>query len=279
MLSNCAWCGSEFLDRVNFCPDCGNPVDSDAMRHRTASGVDDDRSVGDPEYRWVFLPSLPPGQWGVLAPVLGSMALLPTALLLASLALWLPIALTTVIATLLLAVVQLALVWILALRSWPLQLGLLGLGLPKRRLLIIVGACVATLIASLGFAQIYGMLVSFADLDFLMPPNLSQDLILPGAFAALSVIALGIVTPVAEEIFFRGFLMRGLANRWGIPAAVVVSAIVFAGLHFQPGVILPVFVTGALLGSLYWYTGSIWPCIAVHAGQNLFASVGLILAS
>ncbi len=207
------------------------------------------------------------------------MALLPTALLLASLALWLPLALTTVVATSLLAAAQIALVWLLGFRSWPVPLGLLGLGAPKRRLVIVVGACVLALFCSLGFAQGYSMLVSLVGLDYLLPPELTDDLLLPGAYAALSVIALGVITPIAEEIFFRGFVVRGLANRWGMPAAVVGSAAVFALLHFQPGVILPVFVTGTLLAALYWYTGSIWPGILVHAGQNLVATAGLILSS
>jgi membrane protease YdiL (CAAX protease family) len=131
--------------------------------------------------------------------------------------------------------------------------------------------------ASLGAIQVWVMAATALGLDVLIPGDLPSDLLLPGPFAALSVIALAVVTPVAEEIFFRGFVLRGFVNRWGVAPGIVLSAVVFAGLHFQPSVIVPVFITGLLLGWLYWHTGSIWPGIGVHAAQNLIATLGIVV--
>jgi membrane protease YdiL (CAAX protease family) len=47
--------------------------------------------------------------------------------------------------------------------------------------------------------------------------------------------------------------------------------LVFSAFHLAPGVLLPVFVTGLLLAWLYHRTGSLWPCMAAHAGQNAIA--------
>ena len=205
------------------------------------------------------------------------MALIPSAILVSLLALLLPLSVTTVVGTLLLAMVQLTLVWLLTTRAWPPQLKLFGLKRPNRPWWRVLLACAFTLAASLGGAQLYLMAVTALGLDFLVPPDLPDDLLLPGAYVIFTVIALAVVTPIAEEIFFRGFLLRGLVNRWGVAPGIIVSAAVFAALHFQPPVIAPVFITGLLLGALYWQTGSLWPGIFVHAGQNLIATLGIIL--
>ncbi len=215
--------------------------------------------------------------WGLAAPALGVMALIPSAILVSLLGLVLPLNATTAIATFLLGMVQLALVWLLTTRSWPVQPVLFGLKrptIPWWRALI-SGAFV--LGASLGGIQLYLMAVNWLGMAYLVPPDLPEDLLLPGASVVFTFVALAVITPIAEEIFFRGFLMRGLVNRWGVTPGVIASAVVFAGLHFQPPVLVPVFITGLLLGSLYWRTGSLWPGIVVHAAQNLIATLGIIL--
>ena len=76
-----------------------------------------------------------------------------------------------------------------------------------------------------------------------------------------------------------GSFLRGFSNRWRLAPALVASAAVFAALHLAPALLLPVFVTGLLLGFLYHRTGSLWPCIAVHAAQNLLAVLSAWLGS
>ena len=41
----------------------------------------------------------------------------------------------------------------------------------------------------------------------------------------------------------------------------------------DPGVLVPIFITGFLLAWLYHRTGSLWPNIVAHAGQNALALV------
>ena len=275
MLTNCVRCGSEPRPRANFCGRCGASL---------ADGAEPEPAPAPllPDAAPLLTDATPASdapQWGIGAAALGVGALFPSALLVSMLAFWLPLSWTTVIATILLASIQFALVWALAYRTWPPNLAALGLRWPRKSLLRALAASGLALVCSLGFAAAYGAVADLADLDFLVPPELPTGLLLPGEMAIISVAALAIVTPLAEEVFFRGFVMGGLASRWGQWPAVLVSAAVFATLHIQPSVILPVFVTGILLGVLYWYTGSIWPGILVHAGQNLIATLGLIFAS
>jgi membrane protease YdiL (CAAX protease family) len=114
-----------------------------------------------------------------------------------------------------------------------------------------------------------------------------------GAVAVASVSAL--VSPVAEEVFFRGLLYRCFRNRLAVaPASVLVGAM-FALVHteYSPAVLPELAVYGALLCLLYEHTGSLWPGIALDAfldvggleqaltGMNTlaFAAVALVVVA
>jgi uncharacterized protein len=73
--------------------------------------------------------------------------------------------------------------------------------------------------------------------------------------------------PVAEEVFFRGFLYRSLRNRMGIAPACLIAAALFALVHTQYPVSgrLVVGSFGVLMCLLYERTGSLLPGIAVHS--------------
>ena len=215
--------------------------------------------------------------WGFRQVALGVLALVPTALLISALATLLPLSVVTVLGTGILALAQLALVWLLAMRAWPPSLvspGLAGARMVRWRVVV---ASLLVFVANLGFAQLYTMGTMALGWDFLTPPDLPPNLLLPGGWVVFSVIGLAMATPVAEEIFFRGFVLRGLINSWGFVPALIVSSALFAAFHLQPGVIIPVFVTALLLGGLYRYTGSLRSCIAVHATQNLLAVATILL--
>lgn len=90
-----------------------------------------------------------------------------------------------------------------------------------------------------------------------------------GPFGVLLLALLVVVAaPLAEETFFRGFLLQGLARRFTFwPAAVVTSA-VFALAHVWWQLYLPIFVLGLAFAWLFWRTGSLWASIAAHATIN-----------
>ena len=216
--------------------------------------------------------------WGFRAVALGILALIPTALLAGAIAQLIPLAAATVVAATLLAAAQLALVWLLAMRAWPpsrAAIGLVRARIPPSRTL---AASIIAFGANLGFAWLYATATTALGWRFLTPPDLPSGLLLPGGWVVFSVIALAVATPIAEEIFFRGFVLRGLSNSWGFVPGLVASSALFAAFHIQPGVIIPIFVTALLLGGLYRYTGSVRPGIAVHAAQNLLAMATVMFA-
>lgn len=82
-----------------------------------------------------------------------------------------------------------------------------------------------------------------------------------------------VIAPVAEELFFRGFLYGALRNRLGPFAAAAAGGIVFGSLHVFTGLeaVPLLIVLGVILCLVYERTGSLYPCIGMHALNNALA--------
>ncbi len=91
----------------------------------------------------------------------------------------------------------------------------------------------------------------------------------PGLLIAL--LAAGVVAPLTEEVFFRGFVFGALRDRVGVWGAIALSALIFAAAHLQPYALPALFALGALLAWLYQLTGSLWPGIVMHSTINTVA--------
>lgn len=77
-----------------------------------------------------------------------------------------------------------------------------------------------------------------------------------------------IIAPIVEEIFFRGFVFGGLRPRYGWQRAALISAALFAVIHFVPTAVIPIFILGYIFAYLYHRSDSIWPAILMHAATN-----------
>lgn len=95
---------------------------------------------------------------------------------------------------------------------------------------------------------------------------------------AIVLAGVSIAAPLGEELFFRGFLQRGLELSRGGPRAIVVTAFVFSAFHLDPVGLTARFELGVFFGLLAWRAGSLWPAIAAHAANNLISSA-LFLAA
>lgn len=97
------------------------------------------------------------------------------------------------------------------------------------------------------------------------------------------VFAFGVVfvAPVAEELLFRGALLRALLRKTSPPVAVFISAFAFALLHVvgDPGTgyyISAFLLLGLVSGWRALRTGGISQSIALHAGFNLLAAILIV---
>jgi membrane protease YdiL (CAAX protease family) len=80
-----------------------------------------------------------------------------------------------------------------------------------------------------------------------------------------------LVAPLAEEFFFRGFLLRVLRERTNAAVAVIATGFAFGLVHLPSGdwrgmIILAMF--GIALCGLFLLTSSLLPCIMLHAFHN-----------
>ena len=89
-------------------------------------------------------------------------------------------------------------------------------------------------------------------------------------------VAIGILAPLAEEIVFRGAILRTLLdmvskkNHW---VAIFISAAVFGLIHGNEAQFINALLMGLLLGWMYYRTKSLVPCILMHWVNNTMAYV------
>lgn len=89
-------------------------------------------------------------------------------------------------------------------------------------------------------------------------------------------IALIVAAPLIEELFFRGFLIKGLAaSPIGVVGAVVLTSAAWALIHVQYDAysIGAIFVMGLILGAARIKTGSTILPIFLHSLANFVATV------
>lgn len=91
---------------------------------------------------------------------------------------------------------------------------------------------------------------------------------LPRFEAKYLVATLGsvVVAPIAEELFFRGYLLNLWTARRGIAFGVVASSIVFGAFHRQTALFAA--PMGLMFALIYLHYDSLWPSILVHAACN-----------
>jgi membrane protease YdiL (CAAX protease family) len=126
------------------------------------------------------------------------------------------------------------------------------------------------LLLNLAFNAVYSILLqTFAPeaLPDPIPPELQNA----SALWLVVVVALG--APITEEIYFRGFVFQGLAGSIGVVGAACASALLFGVVHALSGVaVIPVALFAGLVFAFVFYrTGSIWPSMLAHVGQNALA--------
>jgi len=90
----------------------------------------------------------------------------------------------------------------------------------------------------------------------------------------LAAVLVCVMAPIAEEFLFRGYIFTALRNWRGMWPAAIISGLIFGGIHAGSSPVeflVPLAIFGMLLCLLYVKTGSLYPCMAVHAVNNSIA--------
>ncbi len=132
-----------------------------------------------------------------------------------------------------------------------------------------------------GFAGVLVVIFGLGGLANLVPPDFPwgrgpPDLPSAG-FPYLVLILTGVgVAPVAEEVFFRGLVLRGLVARHASGRALLISAVIFGLAHIESlhrG--LAAAGLGMLLGWWFLRTRNLVVPVILHAGINAFVTIVL----
>lgn len=91
------------------------------------------------------------------------------------------------------------------------------------------------------------------------------------------LVLIGVLVPVWEELFFRGFLYKWFRNYWGVWPSIVLSALLFGVFHIIPLQILLAAIMGVALAWIYERSNTLWAPILMHAVNNLIVGVFAIL--
>jgi len=122
-------------------------------------------------------------------------------------------------------------------------------------------------------AAIYAYVALRFGVDFLLTPTVPKDILGEGWMVIVNLVAVVIWVPVAEEIFFRGFLLKTMLEQHTVYVAIPISSLLFALLHGRLGLIVPVFLSSVVISILFIRTRSLFPPILAHSTQNLVVSV------
>ncbi len=93
----------------------------------------------------------------------------------------------------------------------------------------------------------------------------------PIGFFFVTLFAGCVLAPLAEELFFRGYVFHTLMKERGPVWAYLFSAGLFAVLHVNAAATLPIFVLGLILAFIFQRTGSLLPGIIAHGLNNALA--------
>ena len=88
--------------------------------------------------------------------------------------------------------------------------------------------------------------------------------------------AIGLLAPLAEEMVFRGAVLRtllGLFDRRRPWLPIAISALLFALVHWNMAQGLHAFLMGLLIGWMYYRTESIVPGLVLHGVNNSVAYI------
>lgn len=103
----------------------------------------------------------------------------------------------------------------------------------------------------------------------------------PLGAVTIAVLAVGIA-PIAEELFFRGFVLAPMARRFSLGNAMAFNGLVFALVHIltyagEFGYLPPLFLFGFVLSGVRIWTGSILPGVLIHFIFNATSIIAFLI--
>lgn len=97
-----------------------------------------------------------------------------------------------------------------------------------------------------------------------------------GGFLIGTLILVGGLPAICEELLFRGYIQTRLVKRMPAMVAVLIASVLFAAFHLDPVHVMAVLPIGLWLGFLRHASGSILPAMLAHAINNLLSVISVM---
>lgn len=127
-------------------------------------------------------------------------------------------------------------------------------------------------LAYLAITYVINLLAQVDPGDFMRSLNGSQHL------GAALVLVIG--APLLEELIFRGYLFKAWRHsRLGLSGTLLLTSVLFTALHLSQynwTYLSMIFALSLILGLAREKSGSVWVPLAIHAANNLVATVTII---
>jgi CAAX protease family protein len=144
-------------------------------------------------------------------------------------------------------------------------------GFVRTRIRSALGWMLVAYVVYVALGQAWGAIVDTDKVDKL-PDSLGADRSTVALVAVCVLVT--VIAPLAEETFFRGYFFGALRNWRGPWPAALLTGLVFGAIHAggtDPVFLVPLAILGFMLCVVRERTGSLLPCIALHALNNALA--------
>jgi len=91
----------------------------------------------------------------------------------------------------------------------------------------------------------------------------------------ISIILVGIVPAITEEMFFRGVILNGFTENYSNKKSILINSLLFGIIHLNPWQFVTAFIIGLILAWVYINTKSIILCIYMHFFNNMMSLIAL----
>lgn len=94
----------------------------------------------------------------------------------------------------------------------------------------------------------------------------------------LTALFIVILVPIAEELFFRGYLLQLFSVYFNKVYSVILVSILFSFLHIRAGLSFEMFCLSSLLCLLVLYFNNLVPALITHISWNAVSQINAILS-
>lgn len=137
-------------------------------------------------------------------------------------------------------------------------------GVEKRKIISCIVTCILALAAIRYTWYLYELMISSV-------LRTGSDAGMTGPVTALYAV---IIAPIAEEMVFRGWLLK-ILNKYGTTLAIIFSSLAFGLIHGTITQSIPAFFIGLILGYISWKYKSVIPTAAIHITTNFISVINV----